>query len=212
MKPKLKLFDLENMITRINYETAECEGIVEAGSFIDETGKNTKRYDKLNKISLHEDNTEYTSRQIESRGIQRIVQHNGGCDIFEDDSIQNIGYIFTETGCINSSCLQKFQKLMYETLIIRIDKHLNLKNKSVIPNSSIHMTRQKLLYDTKGAIDRKKDYQIEMLQVEGKYTKIVSKREDYRHFGPSTLISIRTDLSSIVPTEWFSNAKYQGSG
>ena len=117
-------------------------------------------------------------REAECVGKSPLIQTVEGIGfsgLFDLESEINAGYVFVERGCTDTTSEYGGA---YETMRLRIKQPLKLKNGGIIPNCSI-----KLLIEAEEWVDR---YQ--------------ERRDHIRRYD---LYWERTNLSKILPTEWF---------
>lgn len=121
--------------------------------------------------------------EVETRGkfpLRQTVFGRGLLDGFLGlDSEINLGYVFVETGYTDASSNYSGK---YETLRLRIKHPLELKNGEVIPNCSIKLLQE-----------------IEEGAEPSQY-----RRDHVRYSG---LVWVRSDLSKVLPFEWFSGGR-----
>jgi hypothetical protein len=121
---------------------------------------------------------QFTDREIESRGKFPLRQTVYGRDILrflELDSKINLGYIFLETGYTDASSNYGGR---YETLRLRIKHPIPLKGRKVIPDCSV-----KFLQETEEGAN--------------------PFQERRNHLRCGGLFWVKTDLSKVLPSEWF---------
>ena len=119
-------------------------------------------------------------KEIETRGEYPLTQKGDGRGmggILNRDSKVKMGYVFVETGFVDANDSGRER---YELLELRIKHPIELANGNRIPNCKINLAR--------GAYE---------------WAKPSLEREDcVKYLG---LISVRDDLSRVLPSEWFLN-------
>ena len=159
--------DLGRLVGELNSRLDKQDSQITLGAFVDKTPKRRRFLDSI-------DDSEVKSRR---KYPLILTSYGGGVlnSIFDLDSDNAIGYLLVESGYIQTSSSYGGA---YESLKLRIEKPLKLKNGIIVPQSSMEIRAE--IPEWSGLEVMRADY--------------------FRKFRTNWG---RADLEKIIPTDWF---------
>ncbi|MBW3018600.1 hypothetical protein KY329_00235 [Candidatus Woesearchaeota archaeon] len=173
MDPKLRLFDLYTLVRNLNKALKDPNEVITLGAFEPRIPKKNPFLYRQSTIQKHVCGKFPLTQNTCGRGLI------GG--IFGLENEVSLGYIFVETGAV---CPDRDYGSRYETLRLRTKRPIELKNASLNGDSIITVPK----------------CSIKLLLEQEESCAPYEERRDHKRVGP---FWIRTELSDVLPSEWF---------